>query len=104
MRTFLKSEKSMLITLSLLSALRPRSPKPVGVMKAQGLNQESTVWTLSAAIPPCEIVFWQAALGLAATGPAWNGSPTSLGRAYPVTEPMLPDMLAGSPPTFRLKG
>src|SRR5215831_8212465 len=77
----LNKEKSVLKTAGPRKALRPRFPNPPdGIPNAQGLNHVSEVWVLSAARPPCEMVFWQSGSGLAATGPAANGSAITLGR------------------------
>src|SRR6185295_16647798 len=77
----LNSEVSTLKTGGPLNGLRPSFPNPngtgvvtpltvkdwPGIVKAHGLNQVASVWILSAARPPCEMVFWQAGSGLAAT-------------------------------------
>ncbi len=54
-------------------------------MKAQGLNQLESVWTWVGAMQ----------VGLAATGPALLGSPTSLGRfkSFPFHEKFTPEPL-----------
>src|SRR5215472_7637124 len=103
---FLKSETSMLTACELLSPFRPKFPNPpTGESNAQVLNHDAAVKTASAALPPWEIVFWQAGSGFAPTGPAVNGSAIRFGLPYPVSAPKLtPDMLAGSPLTFKLNG
>src|SRR5207248_9345579 len=79
---FLNMEKSMFTTCGPLKAFRPRFPNaPEGTPNAHGLNQLAIVCVASAALPPCEIVFWQAGSGFAATRPAANGSARWFGRA-----------------------
>src|SRR5215470_14259660 len=74
-------ERSRLATCELLRLLRPTFPnEPTGDVKAHGLNQLAAVYTASAALPPWEIVEWQAGSGFAATGPGVNGSAIWFGR------------------------
>src|SRR5215468_7999486 len=103
---FLNMEKSMFTTCGPLKALRPKLPNaPDGTPNAQGLNQLAMLCVASAALPPCEMVFWQAGSGFAATGPAANGSARRFGRAYvPGAPGALPRRFATSPLTCRLYG
>src|SRR5262245_21399201 len=102
----LNNERSVLKTDLPRNTLRPRLPnEPDGIPNAHGLNQLAIVRTVSAALPPCEIVFWQAGSGFAATGRALNGSAIRFGRRYvPGAVGALPRRLARSPVTCRLNG
>src|SRR5262250_3252979 len=80
--TLLNKEKSMLYTAGPRNGFLPRFPnEPDGAANAQGLNHVCTVWTASAASPPCEMVFAHLGFGFDGTGPAWKGSAIILGRA-----------------------
>src|SRR5215471_6625621 len=105
----LNMEKSMLTTADPRYGVRPRFPnEPEGTVKAQGLNHVAGVRVASAALPPCEIVFWHRTSGLAGTGPGWNGSAMMFGRPYPVAfcalTPPLPEILAMSPVVRMVNG
>src|SRR5947209_20150509 len=77
----LNIDMSMLNTAGPRNASRPRLPKePDGTANAHALNQVPELPTTSAALPPCESVVRHPASGLAATGPAWNGSAITFGR------------------------